>query len=317
MRLVLSVALRIFACLMIALQPALVRACLNDYEHRTPEPDSPAATAKEYIAKFRVHPEIVDTDKSEKAERAKSGKYQDLSDYAVALLRAGEFVKGRDILKDLAVEHGDEYIIAANLGTAYELTGDVPNALEWIRKGVELNPKSHDGTEWLHVKILEAKAQAQGQKNWFAKNKTLALDFGSEVQPVQPKTAVRDEQQKELSIADVRQALEYQLQERTQFIKAEDRQMSELLISLGNILVLQAEPEKAYEVFKLAREYEPLSSPLLEAKIDAYNPMKGNILDRFLWNLTNNTLLTLLGIAAVSAIGWYVYSNFLRKKAPV
>jgi tetratricopeptide (TPR) repeat protein len=301
----------------VALPPANIHACLNDYEHRTPDPGTPAATAKEYIGRLRHHPEVEAAELTAKAEQANSGKFQDISDYAVVLLREGEYRKGLGLLEKLALDHGEEYIIAANLGTAYELTGDVPNALKWIRKGNELNPDSHGGTEWLHVKILEAKLKAQEDKEWFSKNTTLDLDFGREAKPELPKNLLRDEKQNELSLEQVRKALEYQLHERTQFIQSDDPQMSELLISLGNILVLQAEPENAHEVFKLAREYENVSSPLLEAKIKTYNPLQGNMLEKFLWNLTNNTLLTLLGIAAISAIGWYVYSNFLSKKVAV
>ena len=55
-----------------------------------------------------------------------------------------------------AAESGD-YAVASNLGTTYELLGDNVKALEWIKKGLERNPKAHGGTEWVHVKNLEAK----------------------------------------------------------------------------------------------------------------------------------------------------------------
>jgi hypothetical protein len=51
--------------------------------------------------------------------------------------------------------------VAANLGTALELLGNKEEALHWIREGIRRNPQSHEGTEWLHAKILEAKIAAQ------------------------------------------------------------------------------------------------------------------------------------------------------------
>jgi tetratricopeptide (TPR) repeat protein len=312
-----STALRIFSCLMIAFQPAIAAACINDYDHRTPEPGTPGATAREYSHWLRLPPEKQEDPLPElKARelRAKEGTFRDQSDYAVALLRAGEYKQGRDILQELAIEHGEEYIIAANLGTAYELTGDVPNALKWIRKGHELNPQSHDGTEWLHVKILEAKLQAQGDKGWFAKNSTLGLDFGTEVKPVLPKTTVRDEQQNLLPLDQIRKALEYQLHERTQFIESDDPQMSELFLALGNILLLQDEPLKAYEVFRLASTYAPISSPLLEAKIKAYNPEPASLMDRILRKILVMAVIGVLVGIAIVAVVCYLLSKSRQQK---
>lgn len=317
----LATALRIFCCLAIAWHPAIATACLNDYDHRPLQPGTPGATAREYSHWLRLPPEKQEDplpDLKARELRAKEGTYREKSDYAVALMRNDRYPEARDILEFLAIGHPDEYIIAANLGTAYELTGDVPNALKWIRRGNELNPNSHDGTEWLHVKILEAKLQAQGDKEWFRKNMTLDLDFGTETKPEQPKNTVRDEQQKELSLPEVRKALEYQLHERTQFIQSDDLQMSELLLTLGNILALQAEPEKAYEVFRLAREYEPISSPLLEAKIKAYHPEPVSLHDRFLRNIRiwAMVLLSLLGVV-VFTIAWYIVRKIRRQRAAV
>jgi tetratricopeptide (TPR) repeat protein len=314
----LSTGLRLFCCLAIAAQPVFVRACLNDYDHRPPEPGTPNATAREYAHWLRVRPERQDdlqSELKERAARAKEGTYRGQSDNAVALLRAGEYVQGCYILQKLAVEHGDEYIIAANLGTAYELTGDVPNALEWIRKGNQINPESHNGTEWLHVKILEAKLQAAQDKDWFAKNTTLGLDFGKEAKPEQPNNTIRDNQQKELSLQDIRKALEYQLHERTQFIQDDDPQMSELFLTLGNILALQGEPLKAYEVFRIAQDYAPITTPLLEAKITAYHPEPVSPHDRMERNIKIGLIVaaSLLG-AAVFALTLYVIRRSRRPK---
>ena len=46
---------------------------------------------------------------------------------------------------------------AANLGTALELAGHDAPALQWIRIGIRRNADEHYGSEWLHVRILEAK----------------------------------------------------------------------------------------------------------------------------------------------------------------
>jgi hypothetical protein len=72
------------------------------------------------------------------------------SDYAAVLIHRG------GALKAVEDEHPGEYIVAANLGTAYELSGDMAQAHRWIGEGIVRNPGAHEGTEWLHLRILEA-----------------------------------------------------------------------------------------------------------------------------------------------------------------
>ena len=80
-----------------------------------------------------------------------------LSDYALNLVRAGKIKEALVIFEKLVVKYPNEYALQANLGTTYELMGDNKAALKHIKKGLELNPNSHEGSEWIHVKILEAK----------------------------------------------------------------------------------------------------------------------------------------------------------------
>ncbi len=77
------------------------------------------------------------------------------SNYASILLRLGEVDSAIAILKNLYRLHPNEYAIVANLGTAYELYGNVDSAYAYLKKAVQINPNAHDGSEWIHLKILE------------------------------------------------------------------------------------------------------------------------------------------------------------------
>tara|TARA_B110000046_G_C13024495_1_gene413104 strand:+ start:2444 stop:2677 length:234 start_codon:yes stop_codon:yes gene_type:complete len=55
-----------------------------------------------------------------------------LSDYAVYLMKAGRVDESLAILKELNKNLPQEYQIAANLGTAYELNGELDSALFYI-----------------------------------------------------------------------------------------------------------------------------------------------------------------------------------------
>ena len=82
------------------------------------------------------------------------GDYKDLSDYAVFLMKMGKFEEAKIILVELQYNHPDEYKLASNLGTAFELVGELDSALKYINYGMELNPDAHEGSEWVHIRCI-------------------------------------------------------------------------------------------------------------------------------------------------------------------
>src|SRR5258708_17631923 len=91
---------------------------------------------------------------------ANTTNFNERSDYAVSLVYVGKTKEAVELLQALEKEQPGTYVVAANLGTALELLGSNEEALYWIREGLRRNPQSHEGTEWLHAKILEAKIAA-------------------------------------------------------------------------------------------------------------------------------------------------------------
>ena len=73
---------------------------------------------------------------------------QTRNDIAVALMHTGKAREALSILEALeAQEPGKRYQTAANLGTAYELDGQLANAKRWITEAITRNADSHRGTE--------------------------------------------------------------------------------------------------------------------------------------------------------------------------
>lgn len=131
-------------------------------------------------------------------------------DYAAALLFAGRFTEAVSVLEAIERDHPGQYATASNLGTAYELVGDLENAKLWIAKGVERNPESHVGTEWLHLAILDAKQKLKADPRWLHRHSVL-------------------DGAKDRSRAEIAHALEYQLNERLYFIRSDDPVMCDLM----------------------------------------------------------------------------------------
>lgn len=196
----------------------------------------------------RVSSKVIDSielrNKSEKLFNCyqRTNSIETYSDYAAALVYLGEYEEAKDIYLEIEKRAPNLYTTASNLGTIYELTGKVDSALIWIKKSVELNPKSHRGSEWIHIKILEYKLS----KNSNIQSSILALDFGNEKLPANPNKYDLDQ---------LHEHIWHQLSERTSFVKPKNEIVGNIYFDLGNILAQTRNLESALESYEAAKEY--------------------------------------------------------------
>jgi Flp pilus assembly protein TadD len=110
----------------------VANACINEYEaagrFRRAEPkDSP-------VHDLELAPEIMKNLRNSCAERyvpdvATAGmSFGQLNDYATCQIYAGKYESAIALLNRAESLSKDEYIIAANLGTAYEISGNLIQA---------------------------------------------------------------------------------------------------------------------------------------------------------------------------------------------
>lgn len=180
---------------------------------------------------------------------------QQRNDYAVALLHVGRTSDAIGELQALEREEPGRYITAVNLGTAYELAGDNARALQWIREGIRRNRNAHMGTEWLHVRILEAKAAMQRDPNWLKRNTVTGIDFGNKPIPKRAASLPRGNDGKPVSVEDLKQALYYQLDERYAFVGPPDAIVGSLLVEFANVLFRAETLESAIPIYREALRY--------------------------------------------------------------
>ncbi|CAN5322286.1 hypothetical protein BH09BAC1_BH09BAC1_12280 [soil metagenome] len=166
------------------------------------------------------------------------------SDYGLYLILLGRYEEAKVVFKEIEVIVPDRYATAANIGTLYELVGQNDSALYWIKESVRLYPAAHDSSEWLHVKILEAKIKGI---TYITSQFLLGVDFGNKPKP---ETDLSTAQLKKLG-----RAIYYQLNERMSFIKPEEPIVALLLFELGNITSFTISVENAIANFRLAKEY--------------------------------------------------------------
>lgn len=201
-----------------------------------------------------------------RAELAGKGDYESRNDHAVALLHLGKAAEAVEAFEALERERPGVYQTAANLGTAYELAGRNADALQWIREGIRRNPQSHDGTEWLHVAILEAKLAQARDPNWLATHSVLGVDFGSDARPRTPKPYPNGNDGKPVTAKELREALEYQLMERRQFVGPPDPYVADLFFDWANVVALTASLEEAVDLYDEALRFGVVRKALAEKR---------------------------------------------------
>jgi tetratricopeptide (TPR) repeat protein len=178
-----------------------------------------------------------------------------LTDYALVLVVNGNYEEAKNSYLELEKAKPDQYTTASNLGTVYELLGDNKNALTWIQKAVQLNPASHDSSEWLHIRILEAKI---GGNKFMNTNFLLHTDFGRDSMPASELSKTE--------LQHLRKALFYQLNERLTFIHSEDKIVAQLLFDLADLSLLTGmNIYQVNDLYSMAKKYG-YAGPLWERR---------------------------------------------------
>jgi len=182
------------------------------------------------------------------------------SDIAVNLSYLGRYSEALDILKKLQAAHPEDYNITANLGTTFELLGKNDLALQFIKKGIQLNPDSHEGSEWVHVKILEAKLKMAGQPGWIYNNRVLG-------------TGVSFDSKESENLNNKAWHVEYQLKERIPFTPFPDAILANVFDELGDLYATQQSVELAYVAYDFALRNDSADHFGVKTKMEALKPI--------------------------------------------
>jgi tetratricopeptide (TPR) repeat protein len=190
---------------------------------------------------------IVKQEETVKTEKS----FEALSDYSVMLMKMRKNDVALIILQSLYAAHPDQYQLAANLGTSYELAGEVDSALKYIKRGIELNPNAHDGSEWVHVKVLETKLKLRTDSTYLKTHTVLELTAQQE----------RD--------SLVAHQIEIQVRERFPFCPGPDLIMASLLEDMADITLNINSIEDAKTYYNICKYYFGDSSATINSKIKA------------------------------------------------
>jgi tetratricopeptide (TPR) repeat protein len=220
---------------------------------------------------------------------------------AVREILTGNPAAAVTLLQEVERDSPGNYSTAANLGTAYELVGDNRNALKWIAEAVRINPKSHEGTEWLHVLILETKLRLESDPDYLKTHRIIPLpnQFTAE-------TTVNIAG-KERSIGEIIWALVYQLEERMVFVKPPDPIVADLLFTSALCDAHTAVLEGALKLLSESHDYGFQAPALLQATEDRYRELIETAKIRRL--VTRG----LIGVVLLVGLPGFIYYSYRRK----
>lgn len=176
----------------------------------------------------------------------------------------GRYAEAIETFLAIEADHPGNYSTAANLGTAYELHGDLELALRWISEGIRRNGESHYGTEWLHVAILKAKIELAKDPGYLDTHRIIPLP-----ESIAEDTVVEVEGRPR-SLVELERALGYQLGERMVFVKPEDPVVADLLFSYGRMTASTHLVESGLELLGLSGRYGFADPAMLAAETSRY-----------------------------------------------
>lgn len=264
MRIALTAALAL-----LTLAPAGARACLNEMAtDRAGRPYSSDGLVGASLVYALTHPyRDPKMDRFLIQETRKDPSFRNLNDIGVLLVRQGKLDAALRHFRTVERLFPGQPQTAANLGTALELAGQDKEALHWIRTGLQRNPREHYGSEWLHVRILEAKIAAAGNPAYFRNRSIAGIAFGPGLVPAFPRKLPNGNDGKPLLPSWLDSSLDYQLHERIGLVKAPDPVVANLLSDWATLHLSGGSMETAKALYELAATYGAPRDALMQRRI--------------------------------------------------
>lgn len=193
----------------------------------------------ESILEFNTHP-----------EELPPGWPEGMDD-AVRLIFSGKTAEAVTSLAELDRKTPDNYWISANLAAASELSGDLPAAKRWVEKALTINPKAHEGTEWMHAAVIRARIALEKDPAWLKTHTVSGIPLEGDL----PAGFTLTDGTQTRSLEDIHRALLAHTFARLIFVKPKDPVAAALLTELARVEARVEAVENGLAMLILAEEY--------------------------------------------------------------
>lgn len=235
-------------------------ACINSYYIHL-DSGTTAEDAKEQILNYTF------TD-----EKNEILQLYEKNDFAVLHIYSGNYQQAIKLLHEIEKKFPKNAITAANLGTAYELLGDLEKSKYWIKEGMTRDENIHGGSEWIHLKILDAQLALRKDKNWLKTHDVLDVNFGHSTIAYPNKQQV-EAYGKSYNLAEILEHSSVQMVQRTRFldIKEHEPVVAQILFNIANTEFYFGNYYDADIVYGKAKNHGYSDLSLLEKRLTYVN----------------------------------------------
>src|SRR5262249_53196410 len=101
--------------------------------------------------------------KLEKLSQTRKLTADEMADLGALYVRLGEPGRAIALLRPAQRAHPRHFLIAANLGTAFQLQGDLPQAVLCLEQAVRLAPGKYQKAEEYHLKLVRLRLRERGE----------------------------------------------------------------------------------------------------------------------------------------------------------
>jgi len=228
-----------------------------------------------------------------------------LSDKGLVYIIQKKYKQAIQIYLTIETIEPNRYSTASNIGTAYELIGQNENALKWIKKSVEIDSNSHKKSEWIHIKILEAKIN---NKLLLDKKHLLNTDFGNSIIPISNLT--KNELKK------LNEAIYFQLNERTTFVKPKEVIVGELYFNKANIDFILGNYYDALKEYKFSEDYGYVQDNLISIRAaKCIKIINSSNINKSKMKSSSNFVLYFMLVTTFLLVMFFIYFIRIRKRA--
>lgn len=224
----------LFPSLLLASLPA--HPCINMVE-RVP------GVSQEAVEFYDVGHVVVDQDSllsyivEKKAVCDRQVSYE-CNDLVIAYLFARQFGSALDLSTRLAAKYPQDYNVMITHAAALELNAMVSEAIPFMEKAIALNPRSHKGSEWIHLNLLRQRLKGDpGVSPWAL----IGIDLRPDSLLTKPEG---------LDVKALVKQVHYQVNDRIFFTPAHDPLFGAMLFAYADLLELTGYRNQA----KWARE---------------------------------------------------------------
>lgn len=194
--------------------------------------------------------------------------FDSLTNLGVLLIYQDNYAAATRLFVRIEALYPGRHQTAANLGTALELMGRDALALRWIRLGIRRDRREHEGTEWLHSRILVAKLALKDNPRFLDGRSVAGVVFDAVVVPPLPTAYPHGNDGRPVEPHELERAFAYQLRERLPFVKPKDPVVANLLSDWATLNLAGGPIENAEALYRLAERYGMERTPLMVERLE-------------------------------------------------